>query len=231
MAKANPFRFSTKYQDDETGLLYYGYRYYQPSIGRWPSRDPAEEMGGGANLYAFANNAPVNEVDPLGLSIGRVIVGTFHPVVRNTWHYYPGVGWFKWARGWMIGMGWYPPTEWSTLSCSCKPCQRVVWTQDVMAGSASTYTEDWGVNEADRYGQAWDCTGSGNSAVALMNDEPCQVSNIGVWMGMTSPYSLFAKSYAKCVAGKDNGKTYATVWWGYYWKYDITPRGLGPVIH
>ena len=35
MAKANPFRFSTKYQDDETDLLYYGYRYYNPSTGRW----------------------------------------------------------------------------------------------------------------------------------------------------------------------------------------------------
>jgi hypothetical protein len=31
MAKANPFRFSTKYQDDESDLLYYGYRYYNAS--------------------------------------------------------------------------------------------------------------------------------------------------------------------------------------------------------
>jgi RHS repeat-associated protein len=43
MSKMNPFRFSTKYQDDETGLLYYGYRYYGPSTGRWLSRDPIEE--------------------------------------------------------------------------------------------------------------------------------------------------------------------------------------------
>jgi uncharacterized protein RhaS with RHS repeats len=33
MAKLNPFRFSTKYQDDETDFLYYGYRYYNPSTG------------------------------------------------------------------------------------------------------------------------------------------------------------------------------------------------------
>ena len=31
MANVNPFRFSTKYQDDETGLLYYGLRYYAPN--------------------------------------------------------------------------------------------------------------------------------------------------------------------------------------------------------
>jgi RHS repeat-associated protein len=40
MARANPFRFSTKYQDDETDLLYYGYRYYNAGTGRWLSRDP-----------------------------------------------------------------------------------------------------------------------------------------------------------------------------------------------
>jgi RHS repeat-associated protein len=45
VAKANPFRFSTKYQDEETGLVYYGYRYYDPSTGRWPNRDPLGEPG------------------------------------------------------------------------------------------------------------------------------------------------------------------------------------------
>jgi RHS repeat-associated protein len=45
MAKANPFRFSTKYQDDETDMDYYGYRFYNPSTGRWPNRDPLGESG------------------------------------------------------------------------------------------------------------------------------------------------------------------------------------------
>ena len=39
-------RFSTKQQDDESGLLYYGYRYMDPLTGRWPSRDPIGERGG-----------------------------------------------------------------------------------------------------------------------------------------------------------------------------------------
>jgi len=43
-ASQNPFRFSTKYLD-ETGLYYYGYRYYSPQLGRWPSRDPITELG------------------------------------------------------------------------------------------------------------------------------------------------------------------------------------------
>jgi RHS repeat-associated protein len=67
MAKANPFRFSTKYQDDETDLLYYGYRYYGASTGRWISRDPVGEVGG-LSLYGFIENSPFGAVDLYGLS-------------------------------------------------------------------------------------------------------------------------------------------------------------------
>lgn len=70
MAKANPFRFSSKYQDDESELLYYGYRYYNPSTGRWLSRDPRGEEGG-LNLCGFVKNCPVSLLDILGL-------GTWH---------------------------------------------------------------------------------------------------------------------------------------------------------
>jgi RHS repeat-associated protein len=62
----NPFRFSTKYLDDETGLYYFGYRYYMPRLGRWISRDPIGEIGG-ANAYVFARNDAATIIDPLGL--------------------------------------------------------------------------------------------------------------------------------------------------------------------
>ncbi len=64
-AKANPFRWSTKFTDGETDLVYYGYRYYSASTGRWINRDPIAEDGG-INLYAFVLNRPINGVDPLG---------------------------------------------------------------------------------------------------------------------------------------------------------------------
>ncbi len=67
-APDNPFRFSTKYTDSETGLVYYGYRYYSPELGRWLSCDPIGERGG-LNHYGFVGNAPVFAVDPLGLLI------------------------------------------------------------------------------------------------------------------------------------------------------------------
>ena len=63
----NRFRFSTKPQDAESGFYYYGFRYYDPVTGRWPSGDPIEEQGG-INLYAFVGNDGVNEFDRLGLT-------------------------------------------------------------------------------------------------------------------------------------------------------------------
>jgi RHS repeat-associated protein len=69
-ADANTFRFSTKYLDDETEFYYYGYRHYDPTTGRWLSRDPIAENGG-INLYAYVENNPINWFDPLGLQKGR----------------------------------------------------------------------------------------------------------------------------------------------------------------
>ena len=56
------FRYSTKYFDPESGLYYYGYRFYSPVLARWLTRDPIEEQGG-INLYAFCGNNGVNGFD------------------------------------------------------------------------------------------------------------------------------------------------------------------------
>jgi RHS repeat-associated protein len=69
MAFANPFRFSTKLQDDETPFLYYGFRYYAPARGRWLSRDPMQEFAS-RNCYGFLFNNPGNLFDYLGLADG-----------------------------------------------------------------------------------------------------------------------------------------------------------------
>jgi len=70
-ADANPYRFSTKYFDQETELYYYGYRYYDPATGKWLSKDPLQEEGG-VNLTAFAGNSGINTVDLLGLCYTKV---------------------------------------------------------------------------------------------------------------------------------------------------------------
>ncbi|MCP3942979.1 MAG: RHS repeat-associated core domain-containing protein [Desulfobacteraceae bacterium] len=65
-ADSNVYRFSTKYYDTETGLYYYGFRYFSSELGRWINRDPISENGG-INMYLYTQNDSVNWVDPFGL--------------------------------------------------------------------------------------------------------------------------------------------------------------------
>ena len=51
----NPWRFSSKRTDSKTGLVYFGHRYYHPSLGRWISKDPLQTFDG-PNQYAFVHN-------------------------------------------------------------------------------------------------------------------------------------------------------------------------------
>jgi RHS repeat-associated protein len=71
VAGSLPFGFSTKYEEKETGLLYYGFRYYNPSVGRWSNRDSFEENGG-LNLYCVVSNNAIYYYDTLGLAAGDV---------------------------------------------------------------------------------------------------------------------------------------------------------------
>lgn len=83
-AFVNPFRFSTKFFDDGTGLGYSGYRYYSPKLGRWISRDPSGEFGG-ETLYRFVGSSPTHAVDPLGLEPIEVQFDAFIPGRVGTW--------------------------------------------------------------------------------------------------------------------------------------------------
>ena len=59
------YRFSSEYFDPETDLVYYNFRYYNPKLARWLSRDPIEEKGG-LNLYVFVGNDGIGKWDLLG---------------------------------------------------------------------------------------------------------------------------------------------------------------------
>ena len=50
-----------------TGLVHFGFRDYDPAAGRWTAIDPALYDGGQGNLYAYANDDPVDFRDPTGL--------------------------------------------------------------------------------------------------------------------------------------------------------------------
>ena len=77
------FLFSSKELDPQTGLTLYGLRYFNPANGTWLTRDHIGERGG-INLYQFANNSPVNFVDPWGLrTLGEIINRQeYHPYTK-----------------------------------------------------------------------------------------------------------------------------------------------------
>jgi RHS repeat-associated protein len=102
MAKANPFRWSTKYTDEETGLVYYGYRLYDPYIGRWINRDPIGEEGG-LNLYAANYNNSISRVDVLGRE----------PSLLNQANQQFNNALFDWASGHGGGRAYGPDDPWT----------------------------------------------------------------------------------------------------------------------
>lgn len=65
-ASLNPWRFSSKRIDTETGLIYFGRRYYEPATGRWITPDPIGQKDG-QNVYAFVHNRPLTSFDMYGL--------------------------------------------------------------------------------------------------------------------------------------------------------------------
>ncbi len=62
-----PFTFTGREYDVETGPYYYRARYYDPKAGRFISKDPIGFWGGDVNLFRYVGNDPENWVDPLGL--------------------------------------------------------------------------------------------------------------------------------------------------------------------
>jgi RHS repeat-associated protein len=66
LATANRYRFSSKEWNENSGLYYYLFRFYDPNLQRWLNRDPIGEFGGN-NLYEFAFDNPVSKVDSYGL--------------------------------------------------------------------------------------------------------------------------------------------------------------------
>ncbi|MGB6012424.1 MAG: RHS repeat-associated core domain-containing protein [Desulfobacterales bacterium] len=62
-----PFGFAGGLHDRDTGLVRFGYRDYDPDVGRWSAKDPILFAGGDTDLYGYVLNDPVSLVDPWGL--------------------------------------------------------------------------------------------------------------------------------------------------------------------
>ena len=77
-----PFQWSSEFYDSELDLVYYNYRHYSPTDGRWLSRDPIEEEGGW-NLYAYCSNIPDLRIDKLGNACDCHEEGRFDECLTN----------------------------------------------------------------------------------------------------------------------------------------------------
>ncbi len=63
-----PYTYTSREWDPETGLYYYRARYYDPQVGRFITEDPSKLLGDDdVNFYAYVRNNPINAIDPLGL--------------------------------------------------------------------------------------------------------------------------------------------------------------------
>ena len=61
-----PFRFQGQYEDEETGLYYNRFRYYDPQTGQYTQQDPIGLAGGNPTLYGYVWDT-LGEIDPFGL--------------------------------------------------------------------------------------------------------------------------------------------------------------------
>ena len=78
----NPFQFTGR-ENDGTGLYYYRARYYDPVRGRFVSEDPLRSESQTLNPYAYADNAPLDAIDPLGLF--TIVVTEYGTRAAPTW--------------------------------------------------------------------------------------------------------------------------------------------------
>ena len=76
-----PYLFNAKEFDEETGMYYYGARYYEPRLSLWMSVDPLEEKYPSITSYCYTYNNPVKFVDPDGQKI--VLVGTYKEKMKT----------------------------------------------------------------------------------------------------------------------------------------------------
>jgi RHS repeat-associated protein len=90
LADVNTRRFSSKEYHAQSGLYYYGFRWYEPNLQRWVNADPIG-LTGGRNRHAFVDNDPLNKADPYGLQ-EKNFIERLSDWIAETWDDFVGRG-------------------------------------------------------------------------------------------------------------------------------------------
>ena len=131
LASANLYRFSSKEMHVASAMYYYGYRFYDPNLQRWPNRDPIGEKGG-INLYAFVHSNPLTEIDPKGYTV--------YACTRPTDKSFPAYGMGRHAHLWDDRVG----VPWDKSSCGEESQWNVGPTHGPRdAGPVAGYPPSW----------------------------------------------------------------------------------------
>ena len=88
-----PFGFASGLHDRDAGLVRFGFRDYDPDVGRWTAKDPILFAGGDTDLYGYCLNNPINLIDPLGLW-GINYSGSLMGIDFSATAYKSNKGWF-----------------------------------------------------------------------------------------------------------------------------------------
>jgi len=130
---SQPYTYTGREWDKEIGLYYYRARYYNPSAGRFISKDPIGFNGGDVTLYGYVGNNPVNYVDPSGkvLVTGTAVVlsglavtgAAAAPVAEDIGKWLGNIVWNESNEGEQCGNAlddypadpdkWHPPEGWT----------------------------------------------------------------------------------------------------------------------
>lgn len=112
----NPFRYTAREFDQETGIYYYRMRYYDWNSGRFVSEDPSAFDLKWPNLYLYVKNRPTGLIDPFGLS--PQVLGPF----ICTWcgEFSAGAAWM-WEGYWrMRDRNWQGDDKWYHCMANCQ---------------------------------------------------------------------------------------------------------------
>ncbi|MBI3203315.1 MAG: hypothetical protein HYZ29_17385, partial [Myxococcales bacterium] len=86
-----PFGFAGGMLEPETGLTRFGARDYDPTVGRWVSKDPIRFSSGDVNLFVYSRGEPINKSDRTGTVVYKC--GYWSPGFKSIWHEYNCVSW------------------------------------------------------------------------------------------------------------------------------------------